>query len=426
MLLLVAFTVTALLIISALFCAAEIALLSASRVRLHEAARGGDKRALAALDLLKNPETLLSSIVVVMNTINVASSALTTGLMVELFGPVGVAYATLLMSIAVLMFAEALPKSLGSQYPEALALHSAPPLAWLVRALQPVTRAISGFNRAVLWIFGASPSNPQGFTESDVRGAISLGLEHGAIAAGQHRMLDAVLDLNDLTVADVMIHRSAIKALDAAIPPREIPAQLATLQHSRVPVYAGEAENIIGLLSVRDYLVALAGAAKRDDVQLKPLLRPTYYVPSTTPIGHQLLEFLRSHRHMALVVDEFGDLMGLITLEDILEEIVGDISDEHDAAKPAAAEDAGERRADGSLLFSGRATVREVNRQFAGQWGMELPEDNAVTLAGLIVDVLGRLPSQGERLEIGQLTLVVHAKRGHRIEKVRVIESGPV
>jgi Mg2+/Co2+ transporter CorB len=415
-------SVIALLVIFALFCAAEIAMLSASKARLNEAARAGDKRALTALDLLKNPDELLASIVVIMNTLNVASSALTTGLLISLFGQVGVAYATIIMSIAVLIFAEALPKSLGSRYPENLALKSAFILALVVRVLRPITRAIAWLNKGILAVFGAHKNNLQGFTESDVRGALNLGLEHGAIAHNQHRMLDAVLDLDDLTVADVMIHRSAICGLDGGTPPRKIPEVLAATKHSRVPVFDGEEDNIIGVLSVRDYLNALAAVPKRDDVQLQPLLREPYYVPSTAPIGHQLLEFLKNRRHLALVVDEFGDLLGLITLEDILEEIVGDIADEHDTQRPAQTDAAVllERLENGCLVFSGRAVVRDINRDFATELGAELPEDNAVTLAGVMVDALGHLPSQGEAIKLGKLTLTATVKRGHRVEKITI------
>jgi Mg2+/Co2+ transporter CorB len=178
-------------------------------------------------------------------------------------------------------------------------------------------------------------------------------------------------------------------------------------------VYEGAPENILGILYVRDYLTALAMVENRTQVNLRDHLRPLYFVPDTTPVGHQLIEFLRLHRHLALVVDEYGDIQGLITLEDILEEIVGDITDEHDGPPSDILETA----PDGSLLLRASMPVRNANRQF----GWNLPEQSAVTLAGLIVETLGHLPSQGESTTIAGITLQVAAKRGHRLEKIRAV-----
>jgi Mg2+/Co2+ transporter CorB len=347
-----------------------------------------------------------------MTIVPVASSALTTTLMVHLFGPVGVAYATAALGLAILLVGEAFPKAVGTRYPEAIALFVARPMAMCVGALYPFTWAIKQFNNGVLRIMGLGSKHGPTFTEADLRGAINLGLEHGALAPTQHRMLDAVLDLDDLTVADVMIHRSAIAAINLDTPAAELPLILGNLKHSRVMVYDGQPDKLVGILYVRDYLTALAGVATRHEIELRRHLRPLYFVPETTPLGHQLLEFLRQHRHLALVVDEYGDLQGLITLEDILEEIVGEIADEHDTAHTAETQ----RADDGSLTLRGNLPVRDANRQF--NW--QLPAESAVTLAGLMVEELGHIPAQGESIRIGMLTLTVATKRGHRIEKIRI------
>lgn len=404
-----------LLVISAMFCAAEIALISSSKAQLHQTARKGgkkeQKRALLALSLLKQPDQLLAAILIIMTIIPVASSALATSLLVRLFGPVGVAYATLGTGLAILLLAEALPKALGTRYPEKITLTVAYPMAWVVKALYPFTWAIKMFNNGVLKLIGLSSAHTVSFTEADLRGAINLGLEHGALGTTQHRMLDAVLDLDDLTVADVMIHRSAIIGIDIATPAQSLPKVLGQLRHSRVVVYQGKPENPIGILYVRDYLTALAGVTSRAHVNLKEHLRPLYFVPETTPLGHQLLEFLKQHRHLALVVDEYGDLQGLITLEDILEEIVGEIADEHDTSSAEP-----EHMSDGTITLRGNTPVRNANRQY----GWELPADSAVTLAGLMIEELGHLPAQGESARIGNTTFTVATKRGHRIEKIRI------
>ncbi|PZP40336.1 MAG: hypothetical protein DI585_01285 [Pseudomonas fluorescens] len=403
--------IVVLLTISAVFCASEIAMLSSSKAQLHQAARKGNKRALVALTLLKQPDQVLATILIVMTIIPVASSALATNLLVQLFGPVGVAYATVGIGLIILLLAEALPKALGTKYPESITLSVAVPFSWLTKILSPATWAIKMFNTGMLKLIGLGGDSGPTFTEADLRGAINLGLEAGALGTTQHRMLDAVLDLDDMTVADVMIHRSAIIGIDINTPAASLPKVLGQLKHSRVIVFEGKPENPIGILYVRDYLTALANTTSRANVRLREHLRPLYFVPETTPLGHQLLEFLRQHRHLALVVDEYGDLQGLITLEDILEEIVGEIADEHD---PTA--NSPERDASGTVTLLGNTPVRSANRQF--EW--ELPSQSAVTLAGLMIEELGHLPSQGQSHRIGNLILTVASKRGHRIEKVRI------
>jgi Mg2+/Co2+ transporter CorB len=414
--------IVVLLLISAVFCATEIALLSSSKAQLHQAARKGppstQRRALVALNLLKQPDQVLAAILIVMTIIPVASSAMATNLLVSLFGPVGMAYATLALGLTILLLAEALPKALGTKYPESITLALATPMSLIVKVLSPATWAIKMFNTGMLRLIGLGGDSGPSFTEADLRGAINLGLEAGALGLVQHRMLDAVLDLDTMTVADVMIHRSAIVGLDIATAATTLPKMLGQLKHSRVIVYQDRPENPIGILNVRDYLTALAEVKSRADISLKELLRPLYFVPETTPLGHQLLEFLKHHRHLALVVDEYGDLQGLITLEDILEEIVGEIADEHDPV-----EDAPHADASGSITLRGNLPVRTANRDY----GWDLPTTSAVTLAGLMIEQLGHLPSQGQSHLIttssGTLTLTVATKRGHKIEKIRITPS---
>jgi Mg2+/Co2+ transporter CorB len=413
--------VVVLLTISSIFCAVETALLSSRKARLNQLARQGDARAKIAQKLLKQPDQMLGTILIIMTLVPIASSALTTQLMMKMFGHIGVAYGTAVLGLAVILMGEAFPKAVGTRFPEAIALAFARPMQSCVNLLYPATWAIREFNIGVLKLLGLH-KKLQGntFTEADLRGALNLGLEHGALATQQYHMLDAVLDLDNLTVADVMIHRSAIASINITTPPAELPKLLGELKHTRIMVYDGTPENLIGTLYVRDYLAALAGAPSRHQVALRPLLRPLYFVPETTPAGHQLLEFLRLHSHLALVVDEYGDIQGLISLEDILEEIVGDIPDELDAPAENPT-----RNADGSITLLGNTPVRDANRQY----GWALPDKSAVTLAGLMVEELGHLPAQGENIILTTRTaeaestiqLTVASKRGHKIEKIRVL-----
>lgn len=399
--------------LSATSSCTETAFLSVSRARLHQRARHGEKRAITALNLVTHPEPMLTTALLVNTLTNILSSALATSYLVDRFGEVGVAYATVVVTIVVLLFGEAIPKTLGARFSEPIAIAFAPAYAFLVTLFTPVIWIVKALNRGVMLLLGMTHHAHGQFTENDIRGAINLGLQHGTIKRSEQKMLDAVLDLDDLTVADVMIHRSAIAALDINTPPTQVPAVLGALKHSRVPVFENQPDNIIGFLYVRDYLHALSQVDNRSKVTLRTCIRPTYFVPDTSPVGHQLIEFLKNRTHLALVVNEYGDVQGLLTLEDILEEIVGDISDEHDTSVDE------QRAADGSVILSGKTHVRDANRRY----GWALPEDDAVTLAGLLVDHLHRLPAQGENVTIGPLILTVTSKRGHRIEKIHVVPA---
>lgn len=410
--------VGALLALTAFLCAVETALLACSKARMHQLSREGDLRANIVLDLNKQIDEVLVAILIILTLVPVASSALITSATLATFGPQAVIYSTAALGIVLIFVAEAFPKAVGTRFPNGIALAWARPLAWFMKLMLPITWGIKKLSDGILNLLGLHAGNANLFTEADLRGAINLGLEHGTLAPTQSRMLDAILDLNELTVADVMIHRSAIRGLDVNTQPSQLPASLAELRHSRITVYENEPENLLGILYVRDYLTALASVENRQMVRLRDHLRPLYFVPETTPIGHQLLEFLRLHRHLALVVDEYGDLQGLITLEDIMEEIVGDISDEHEAHQLSTAPHV---MPSGTALLLGRTTVRSANRDF--KWN--LPEESAVTLAGLMVESLGRLPSQGESVTIGNLTLTVTHKRGHRVERIQVETHEP-
>lgn len=399
-----------LIVLSAISSGSETAFLSVSKARLHQRARLGQPRALKALKLVSHPDPMLTTILLINTLVNIASSALITAYLVQRFGEVGVAYATVAMSAVILIFAEALPKTLGSRFAEPITLTLAPIFLLLVKVCTPFIWVVRLLNRGVLILLGLHRHNLPAFTENDIRGAINLGLEYGTIKRSEQRMLDAVLDLDDLTVADVMIHRSAIAALDIATDPSDLPAALGKLKHSRVPVYQGQPDNVVGILYVRDYLTALAAVPNRSKVVLKSHLREPYYVPETTPVGHQLLEFLKHRRHLAMVVDEYGDVQGMISLEDILEEIVGDMADEKDGHAENVL------GPDGTIILPGRLPVRDANRRY----GWTLPDEGAVTLAGLMVEKLHHLPGQGESLTVGPLILTVASKRGHRIEKVHV------
>jgi Mg2+/Co2+ transporter CorB len=397
---------------SGFFSGSETALMSTSRARLHEMRRRKLKGTRRVKTLIEHPDILLGTILLGNNLVNIGASALATGLFIKLFGPVGVIYATIIMTLVVLIFAEVLPKTIASLYPEKLALKVALPMQALVIILRPATHVIRFISRGLMRLMRLNPSVTRTFSQHDVRGAIGLGREHGVLEDEEHRMLDSILDLEQLTLEDIMIHRSSIMSLDLAQPEKKLAQAIAKSPFSRLPVWEKTSDNIIGILHVKDYYIS---QQLKIPPAVEEILTPPYFVPESTTVGRQLLEFRRLKRHLALVVDEYGDLMGLVTLEDILEEIVGDIVDEHDIDTPDIL-----KGVDGSITLPGSYPVRDANRDL--KWS--LPEDeDAVTVGGLVVETLGHIPIVGESVQIGHLVFTVISKKQQAIGNIKVTPS---
>ena len=406
-------TVIFLLFCSAFFSGSETSLMSSSKPKLHKMSKEGDARAARVSHLTDDAESLLGTILLGNNLVNIAASAVTTGLFIRLFGESGIAIATLVMTFLVLIFAEILPKTIAAKDPERHALWIGKPMSFLVKILRPFTKGIQIIARGVMWLLRINANETRTFGEDDVRGAIGMGLEEGVLEKGEHRMLDAVLQLDELTVADVMIHRSRIEMINAATPVDDIYNQLAKKpSHSRLPVFEKDGDNIIGILLLKDFLTAYHAAEKsHHHLTLKEIIQAPYFVPENVALSSQLSEFRARRQHLALVVDEYGDLQGLLTLEDILEEIVGEIVDEHDAEEKLF-----EYHNDDTLTLAGNFPVRDINREF--DWA--LPEDeDAVTLAGLMIDSIGHIPAVGEHVTIGNIELRAIVKKRQKLTKIR-------
>jgi Mg2+/Co2+ transporter CorB len=398
-----------LLLWSGFFSGSETALMSTSRARLHEMKRRKLKGTSRVRALIEKPDVLLGTILLGNNLVNIGASALATGLFIKLFGQVGVVYATIIMTFLVLIFAEVLPKTIASLYPEKLALKVALPMQALVVLLRPATNVIRLISRGLMFLLRLNPGAKRTFSQHDVRGAIGLGREHGVLEDEEHRMLDSILDLENLTVEDIMIHRSNIMSLDLALTDTQMAQAIARTPFSRLPVWENDSDNIIGILHVKDYYTS---RQLKPPPAIKDILTPPYFVPESTTVGRQLLEFRRLKRHLALVVDEYGDFMGLVTLEDILEEIVGDIVDEHDIDIPDIL-----KGPDGSVTLPGSYPVRDANREL--KWA--LPEDeDAVTVGGLMVETLGHIPAVGESVQLGALMFTVISRKRQAIASIKV------
>ena len=393
-----------LLSVSALFSAAETALTAASRGRMHQLEKDGDRAAARVNRLLGDRESMIGSVLLGYNLINILSSALATYFIERVVpGAWGVVIATGVMTALVLVFVEVLPKTLAITRPDDLARGLSGFILIFVKILDPIVDAIRWIVRQTLGLFGISIDKKADVfaAHEEIRGAIELHHEEGAVEGRDRRMLGAVLDLSDIDVSEVMVHRKAIDMLDADLPARELIAETLKAPFTRLPLYKDEPENIVGVIHAKDLLRAVAAADGRvEALDVMAIARAPWFIPETTKLKDQLNAFLRAKSHFALVVDEYGALQGLVTLEDILEEIVGEIEDEHDMPVQGV-----RRQGDGSVVVDGWVTIRDLNR--AMDW--ELPDDDWVTVAGLVIHEAQTIPEAGQ-------TFIFH---GHRFQVLK-------
>jgi Mg2+/Co2+ transporter CorB len=409
------------LVLSALLSGSETALTTASRARLHALAERGATGAAAALALTEDKERLIGAILLGNNSVNILAASLATALFTRVFGDGGVALATVVMTVLVLVFSEVMPKTYAIANPEATALRVAAPVGRLVRALAPLVDAVRWFVRRVLGLLGVEidPDAPAFSIQREIAGAIALHHSEGTVEKEDRDRLLGALDLAERQVEEVMLHRRDIEMIDAEAPPEEILTQAINSPHTRIPIFRGEPENIVGVIHAKDlsrsvhrYLAAHRGAAALDGFDIMDVAMPPYFVPDTTSLDEQLREFLRRRAHFALVVDEYGALQGLVTLEDIIEEIVGEIADEHD---PDVL-DGIERRPDGSVDVEGSVTIRDLNR--ACDWS--LPDEVANTVAGLVIHESETIPAAGQVFSFHGFRFEVLRRDGNRLARIRV------
>lgn len=412
-----------LLVISAFFSGSETALTAASKARLHSLMLKGSRRAALVTQLREKKEKLIGGILLGNNLVNILSSALATHVLVKTFGEAGVVYATLIMTLLVLIFAEVLPKTYAIYNAERVALAVSWPMRFIIALFAPVTTAIQVIVRSVLRLIGAGiPDENEEDTEEELRGAIDL---HAAREEGdqeetrqERAMLRSILDLSDVAVGEIMTHRSSIEALDIDQPISDLISTAANSAYTRLPLWKENPDNIIGILHTKTLLKCVHQAQDqltRDQIISAAL--PVWYTPESTSLGEQLEAFQLRRAHMALVVDEYGDFLGLVTLEDILEEIVGDISDEHDLTVPGVT-----FLDDGALLVDGTVTLRDLNREF--DWS--LPDDSAATIAGLLLYETRQIPEINQVFRFYGFRFEVIGRKKHQITGIRIVPPKPV
>ncbi|MBV9509224.1 MAG: HlyC/CorC family transporter [Caulobacteraceae bacterium] len=404
-----------LLAVSALFSAAETALTGASRGRMHQAERDGDRAARRVNRLIADRETMIGSVLLGNNLINILSSALVTEVLTKTIpGGLGVAIATAVMTVLVLVFAEVLPKTLAITRSDDVARFLSGPTQFVVRLFGPIVFAVQFLVRTLLKPFGVSVDMETDVlaAHEEIRGAVEYHHSEGLVESRDRRMLGGVLDLADMDVSQIMVHRKSIAMLDADLSPRELVREVLEAPYTRLPLYREDSENIVGLLHAKDLLAALANTPGGvDALDITAIAREPWFIPDTTNLKDQLNAFLKRRNHFALVVDEYGALQGLVTLEDILEEIVGEIEDEHDPAVEGV-----RRQPDGSVVVDGGVAVRDLNR--AMEW--DLPEEQAVTVAGLVIHEARAIPDQGQTFSFhGHRFQILHRRR-NQITQLRV------
>lgn len=404
-----------LLIGSAFFSSSETALTAASRARMHALEEDGSQRARLVNRLLESRERLIGALLLGNNLVNIAASALATSLFLSIFGEAGVVYATLVMTALVVVFAEVLPKTYAILNADRMALAVSPILKVLVAVLAPVTAALQFVVRHTFRLFGSSIDDDTDVLSAheEIRGAIELHHKEGGVVKGDRDMLGGVLDLRELDVSDIMVHRTNMDAIDADLPPAEIVDRALQSSHTRLPLWRGEREEIVGILHARILLQALRDSkGDMSKIDVMSLATAPWFVPDTTTLKDQLAAFLRRKAHFAIIVDEYGEVEGLLTLEDIIEEIVGDITDETDVAATKA-----RPQPDGSLIVDGLVPVRDVNRLM--DW--DLPDEEATTIAGLVIHEAQTIPNSGQAFTFHDFRFEVLRRHRNRITSLRVV-----
>jgi len=411
-----------LLVMSAFFSGSETALTASSRGKLRAQADKGSRGAETALQITENNEKLLGALLLGNNFVNITAASLATALFTRLFGDSGVAFATLVMTLTVLIFSEVLPKTYAITAPESTASKVAPVVRLVVLVFAPVVAVVRVLVRSILTLFGVR-TNPDGAVLSyheEIAGALALGHQEGAVQKEDRDRLLGALDLAQRTVEEVMLHRSKLETVDIDAPPAQIIAQSVNSPHSRLPAWKDDPENIVGVIHVRDLMREVHRVVTEANgdfsavarLDIKAVAREPYFVPDTTPLDEQMRQFLQQRRHFGLVIDEYGALLGLITLEDILEEIVGEIVDEHDIPT----EDPITRLESGAIEIDGGMTIRDLNR--AMDWA--LPDDEANTVAGLVIHEAQTIPDQGQVFQFHGFRFTVVERTGNRLTRLKI------
>lgn len=400
-----------LLVLSGFFSGSETALLSLDKLRVlflqQRQYRNADKLA----KLLDDPDRLLSGILVGNNLVNIAASVIATGLFVSYFGEQGEWLTVLVLTPILLIFSEVCPKTYAAQYPEKMSFLVLHPIRFVVWVLAPVIFVVSSISRVMTSLIRKKNAESFSVSEDEIRAMIEVGEESGVVAAEQRKMLHGIFDLSETRVRDIMIPRTEVTGVDLSASFQEVLTVAREARHSRFPVFNEDLDTIIGVIHSKDILGYVGQIEK---FSLKELCRSPYYVPESKRIGVLLQSFRKKREHLAIVVDEYGGMEGIVTLEDVVEEIVGEIHDEYDIAEVGFRE-----LGPGHYLLDAVMPLREVNRRF----DLHLPEEHVTTLAGHLLQIMGKIPVEGDSCEEGNLKFRIRRMEDRRIEEIEMIIS---
>lgn len=403
-------SITILILASGFFSSSETGLTAASDAKMRQLANNGNRNALLVEKLKNDKDSLISAILIGNNAVNVLASALATSAAIAFFDDSGVFVATLIMTILITVFAEVLPKTYAIKNSNQFALLVARPISFIVLILSPLSMAM----RWISFIFLRQNSETSEDREEELRGMIDLQIGESATELKETKaMLSSVLDLSELTVDEIMTHRGSVSMVNIEDRPEDIVSFVLNSPHTRLPIYSGKPENIVGVLHVKDLLRGLQNSNPKtlERFDVAKIASPTYFIPETTLLANQLQAFRTRREHFAIVVDEYGDFRGIVTLEDIIEEIVGDIDDEHDEELVGCVP-----QADGSYVVDGNVTIRDLNRIL----DITLPDDDASTIAGLLLYETRTIPLPGQEFKIyGMRFRVVH-RENNKITSLRL------
>jgi Mg2+/Co2+ transporter CorB len=381
---------------------------------MHSLEKEGDKRAAAVNRLLRQRNRMIAALLLGGTLVNIGGSAFTTSVLVVVAGDNGAVYATVIMTVLLLVFAEVLPKTLAINHPDETSLRVAKFIAPFVRIVGPLLAGVEYIVRAVLALAGVEVGHGRTVRSpyDELKSAVDILHDEGNVERAARDMFGGVLDLQVLHVSDVMIHRTKMRTIDADLPPAQIVREVLSSPFTRMPLWRERPDNFVGVLHSKDMLRALnAAGGDASKVNVDEVMFAPWFVPEATTLEDQLEAFLKRKTHFALVVDEYGEVMGLVTLEDILEEIVGDIRDEHDLAVQGV-----RPQPDGSVLVDGAVPLRDLNRVMA--W--DLPDEEATTIAGLVIHEAGAIPEAGQVFTYHGFRFEVMRKIRNRVTALRV------
>jgi Mg2+/Co2+ transporter CorB len=402
-----------LLCLSAFFSGSETALTAASTARMHALANGGNKKAKRVNCILEHKERMIGALLLGNNLVNILASSLATSLLIKIFGQAGVVYATLAMTMLVLIFSEVMPKTYALHHADSFAMKVAPLVQVLILIFSPVTQMVSNIVRLMLRILGADISViAVGSNVEELRGVIEMHRGPEKEVNEQRAMLRSILELADVEVSEIMTHRRNVAMIDVDQSQEKQIGDMLNSPHTRLPLWKGDPDNIIGVVNVKTVLKELQiQNGKIGKINMADLASEPWFVPDSTALNEQLQAFRDRREHFAMVVDEYGSFMGVVTLEDILEEIVGEIEDETDEIVAGV-----RRQPNGTFLVEGTVTIRDLNREF--EW--RLPDENYSTIAGLVLHEAQIIPDAGQSFHFYGFRFDVVRRQRHQIKLLRV------